>query len=60
MATESLTVAVTEVGPSAWLDLLEREHGYVIARARLEAERRREVVNENDIDAAVAAIKGEG
>jgi hypothetical protein len=58
-AIDALAVAVTEVGAAAWLDLLEREHGYVMARARLEAERRRESTRqvEDNIDAAVAAIK---
>lgn len=45
---ETLTITVVEVGAPAWLDLLEREHGYIIARARLEAERRKQIVEEND------------
>jgi hypothetical protein len=40
-AVQSLTETVGAKA-GAWLDLLEREHGYVIARARLEAERRKE------------------
>jgi hypothetical protein len=40
-AIEALTIAVVEVGAPAWLDLLEREHGYVIARTRLAVEQRR-------------------
>jgi len=36
---------VQEVGAcrAEWLDLIEREHGYLIAAARLESERRRDV-----------------
>lgn len=45
-AIEALTIAVAEVGSSAFLDLIEREHGYVIARARLAAEKRRQAAEE--------------
>lgn len=34
--------------PSVWLDLVEREHGYLMAMARLEAEDRKEKRQEDD------------
>lgn len=44
-ASSMLTTLVALVGPyrSEWLDLIEREHGLLLAMARLEAERRRDV-----------------
>ena len=44
VACAQLSALVKAVGPhrSEWLDLIERESGYVLACARLEAERRRE------------------
>lgn len=45
-AIERLTIAVVEVGAATWLDLIEREHGYLMARARLESERRKAVAEE--------------
>lgn len=40
-AIEALTIASTETGAAAYLDLIEREHGYIIARARLANEQRK-------------------
>jgi hypothetical protein len=46
-----LVHVVTELGArSEWLDLIEREHGYLIALARLTAEKRKE---ERDADHSV-------
>lgn len=41
----SLLVESTTGHAREWLDLVEREHGYMMALARLEAERRRDVRN---------------
>lgn len=43
-ACSTLDLLVRGVGDrrSDWLDLVEREHGYLLAAARLEAERRRD------------------
>lgn len=54
---EYLVVLVERAGASAWLDLLDREHGYVIALARLEADRRRE--ERDALNAEQAAILAE-
>jgi len=42
--SSAIEALATTVGKQAgaWLDLLDREYGYVVARARLEAERRKE------------------
>lgn len=40
LAIQALAATVGP-GASAWLDLIDREYGYVIARARIEAERRK-------------------
>lgn len=45
-AIEKLTIATIEIGASSFLDLIEREHGYVMARARLAADQRREAAKE--------------
>lgn len=44
-ASSTLAELVETVGAASgdFLDLIEREHGYLFARARLEAERRRDV-----------------
>lgn len=59
-AAERLTAAAG-ARPVDWLDLLEREHGYVIARTRLAAEKRRAARNTEDIeeDALKAALRGD-
>lgn len=58
-ACSTLSELVATVGPfrSEWLDLVERESGYVIALARLEAEKRRDV---RDAKAAMELTRLEG
>ena len=38
MATSNLSAVVDEVGQARWLDLVESEHAYLMALARLESE----------------------
>jgi hypothetical protein len=40
-AASALHREVTECGPAAWLDLVERECSYLMAKARLESETRK-------------------
>jgi len=53
----AMAEAVRVVGDAPWLDLLEREHGYVIAVARLEAERRRDGRKEIESEWAEASTE---
>jgi hypothetical protein len=61
---DALYIAVSEVKASEWLDLVEREAGYVMAMARLEAERRRgereDLRREAEASDQIAAVEKEG
>lgn len=62
-AIERLTRAVAESGGAlAWLDLVEREYSYLIAMARLRAEKIREqrIEQDNYGEALAALIDEEG
>ena len=49
----ALVAAVRKHGASPWLEIVEREHGYLIASARLQADKKREAREqlEAEIDA---------
>ena len=60
-ACSALDELVMTVGPlrSEWLDLLEREHGYLLAKSRLEAERRRDARDANAKGETGETMEGE-
>ena len=58
-----LILAVAEVGDTAWLDLIAREYGLIFARAKLEAERRRDAAaseHRMNEEAALALLRRDG
>lgn len=61
-ASSSLDLLVRAVGTRRgdWLDLVEREHGYLLAACRLEADRRREARDARDGLADADTITMEG
>lgn len=59
-AAAAVQRAAAEVGPAAWLDLLEREHAYLLAQARLQAEKRKAQADYYPDDSDHPGVEAEG